>query len=246
MPWVVEHRPELVRADWYLMGGGGGRFGRMEGGHHWIKLITKGQQGHPPSTNFVNAVHKMLTVLPEVLKVEGWMTWKAEGLFKDERPYVDVGKVVGGYQVNIVPDRAEADLDIRTLPNQTREQVERELNALLARLKAEDPQLDVEVQWIWKGRVAYEAWSKVNEDDPLVQAITEIAPKYTGKPVTWSNRIGRGGGRPDLWRVGAKVIYFGVGSNTGANAHGIDEWVSIDGLVEKARFQTEVTAHILR
>ena len=247
LPWIVKNRPELIRADWYLGGGGGGDFTRAHAGHVWLKLISKGTQEHPPCPPpCVNAIDKMMKVLPAVARVEEWMTWEPHPLFGDRKPFAEVGKIAGGYQVNIVPDRVEADIDIRTVPTQTQEQIAKDLDALLARLKNDDPAIDIEVQWIWKQIVPFEEWFKVTEDDPIVQAIMEIAPKYTGRKPTWRKGVGGGAGRPDLWANGSKVIYFGVGRRGGGGAHGIDEWVSVDALVEKARFNSELAVYMLR
>jgi len=251
MPWIVENRPELIQADWYMGGGGGGDFTRAHAGHVWLKLITKGKQMHPPCPPpCVNAIDKMMKVLPAVARVEEWMTWKKDPLFGERKPYAEVGKIVGGYEVNIVPDRCEADLDIRTVPTMTQEQIAKDLDALIAKLKKEDPLIDVEVEWIWKSIVPFDGWFKVTDDDPIVKAIKEIAPKYTGKEPKWRPGIGGGAGRPDLWALGTKVIYFGVGrggeGGGGGGAHGVDEWVSVDRLVEQARFHSELALKMLQ
>ncbi|MGH9350392.1 MAG: M20 family metallopeptidase [Vicinamibacterales bacterium] len=247
MPWVVKNRPELIRADWYMGGGGGGNFTRMHAGHVWFKLIVHGTQVHPPCTanGCVNAVEKLLKVLPRVIKVEDWLTWKAEPPFETRKPTADVTKIVAGHQINMIADRAEADIDMRTLPNMTQPQIEKALLALLDRLKKDDPEIDVDIEWIWKSIVPYSDWFKVTEGDPIFKAIAEVAPKYTGREPEWSNGVGGGAGRPDLWELGSKVIYFGVGGGGGGGAHGIDEFVTVDGIVRKARFQVELAAKVL-
>jgi acetylornithine deacetylase/succinyl-diaminopimelate desuccinylase-like protein len=192
----------------------------------------------------------MMKVLPAVARVEEWMTWRKDPLFGERKPYAEVGKIVGGYEVNIVPDRCEADIDIRTVPTMTQEQIAKDLDALIAKLKKEDPLIDVEVQWIWKSIVPFEGWFTVKDDDPIVKAISEIAPKYTGKVPKWRSGIGGGAGRPDQWALGTKVNYFGVGrggeGGGGGGAHGIDEWVSVDRLVEQARFNAELALKMLQ
>src|SRR4029079_12800055 len=40
MPWVLKNRPELIKADYYLEGGSGGDFTRMQAGHVWFKLVV--------------------------------------------------------------------------------------------------------------------------------------------------------------------------------------------------------------
>jgi acetylornithine deacetylase/succinyl-diaminopimelate desuccinylase-like protein len=201
---------------------------------------------HPPCTgNCVNAVEKLLKVLPRVVKVEDWLTWKAEPPFENRKPTADVTKIVAGHQINMIADRAEADIDMRLLPNMTQPQIEKELRALLDTLKREDPAINVDIEWIWKSIVPYSDWFKVTEDDPIFKAISEVAPKYTGRKPEWSKGVGGGAGRPDLWELGTKVIYFGVGGGGGGGAHGIDEYVNVDGIVRNTRFQVELAARVL-
>jgi succinyl-diaminopimelate desuccinylase len=252
LPWVVEHRPELIRANWYLAGGGGGNLTRMAGGHVWLKLIVRGIVAHPGATVQnrapVNAIHKMAQLVPAVMNVDDWMTWEPNPLFTNYvssrgvgKPFVEFTKIAGGYEVNMVPDRAEADLDIRVFPKQTAEKVISELEALITRLRAKDPDLQVEVKRIGAQVVPYEYWSQLNEDDPLIKLIMKTAPSFTGKKPEW--RMSAGGGRPDLWRLGAKWISFGI--TKGENAHGTDEWVDIESLVQHARLYAQLAVRSL-
>jgi succinyl-diaminopimelate desuccinylase len=253
LPWLVENRPELIRANWYLAGGGGGDITRMAGGHVWIKIIVRGTQAHPGGTVQnrapVNAIHKLTALIPAIMNVDGWMTWEPNPLFAHYvssggvgKPFAEVDKILGGYEVNMVPDQAEADIDIRVFPKQTSEGVLKELDALLTRLKANDPDLNVEVQKIGSQVVPYEYWSKLTEDDPFIRTIFEVAPAYTGKKPEW--KMSAGGGRPDLWKLGSKWIAFGVAK--GGNAHGVDEWVDIDSLVQNATLYADLVVRTVR
>lgn len=78
LPWLVEHRPELVKADWYLAGGGDGTLTRMAGGHIWARMVVRGTVAHPGMTVGgrapVNAIHKLAKLIPAVMNVDSWMT----------------------------------------------------------------------------------------------------------------------------------------------------------------------------
>jgi acetylornithine deacetylase/succinyl-diaminopimelate desuccinylase-like protein len=253
LPWVVENRPELIRADWYLAGGGGGNLTRMAGGHVWLKLIVRGIVAHPgamvQNRPPINAIHKLAQLIPAIMNVDDWMTWEPHPLFANYvssrgvgKPFVEFGKIAGGYEVNMVPDRAEADFDIRLFPKQTPEKVLAELDGLLGRLKQEDPDLHVEVKRIGAQVVPYHYWSQLTDDDPLIKTIFEVAPSYTGRKPEW--KMSAGGGRPDLWQLGAKWISFGLVEGDGA--HATDEWVDIDSLVEHAKIYADLAARMLR
>ena len=254
LPWVVENRPELIQADWYLAGGGSGNIVKRAGGHTWLKLIVKGHMAHPGATVEegrapVNAIHKLAKIIPAILDVDRWMTWEADPLFAnyvssegEGKPFVEVNKVVSGYEVNMVPDRAEADIDIRLFPNQDPQRVLEELGNLMEQMNQEDPDLHVEIETIGTQKVPEHFWKLLNEDDPLIAAIFEIAPSYTGRKPEW--RMSAGGGRPDIWNLGSKWVSFGVAR--GGNAHAPDEWVDIDSLANQARLYTELALEVLQ
>lgn len=135
MPWVVEHRPELVKADWCLMGCCGPVFQR-QAGHIWAKLSVLGTMHHPGSAE-VYAVHQMLQVLPKVIDVDRWMKWKPDPMFS--KPHVEATVLSSGnprdVAVNVTPATVEAQLGIRLLPSQDPKQVVAEINKLLDDLK---------------------------------------------------------------------------------------------------------------
>ena len=197
----------------------------------------------------MNAIHKLATLIPAIMDVDSWMKWEPNPLFAKYvssqgvgKPFAEVDKIAGGYEVNMVPDYAEADVDIRVFPKQTPEGVMGELNALVARLKQKDPDLHAEVQQIGGQVVPYEYWSKLTENDPLIKKIFEIAPAYTGKKPEW--RMSAGGGRPDLWKLGSKWVSFGI--TKGGGAHGTDEWVDIESLVQHARLYADLAVRTLQ
>ena len=97
---------------------------------------------------------------------------------------------------------------------------------LMEQMNQEDPDLHVEIETIGTQKVPEHFWKLLNEDDPLIAAIFEIAPSYTGRKPEW--RMSAGGGRPDIWNLGSKWVSFGVAR--GGNAHAPDEWVDIDSL----------------
>jgi acetylornithine deacetylase/succinyl-diaminopimelate desuccinylase-like protein len=254
LPWIVENRPEVIRADWYLAGGGGGNIVKRAGGHTWLKVIVRGHMAHPGATVEqgrapVNAIHKMAKIIPAIIDVDSWMTWEPDPLFANYvssrgkgKPFVEVNKLVGGYEINMVPDFAEADIDIRLFPNQDPEKVEAELEALFAKMKEEDPDLHVEIERIGTQKVADHYWDLLTEDDPLIAAIFEIGPKYTGEKPKW--RMSAGGGRPDIWNLGAKWVSFGV--SKGGNSHAPDEWVDIEAMAQQAKLYSELALRVLQ
>jgi acetylornithine deacetylase/succinyl-diaminopimelate desuccinylase len=174
----------------------------------------------------------MMKLLSAMEQVDQWMSYEPHPLFgPPERystaPIVEVGKISGGVKVNQVPERCLAQVDIRMLPGQTPKDLLAELEALVNRLREEDPTLDVEVHPYTVCHVPYE----VSDDHLVVQAIRRVATPLLGREPRMVGSIG--GGRPELWSIG-EVIPFGC-FGEGGNAHAVDEYANIDGLVTFAK-----------
>ena len=150
--------------------------------------------------------------------------------------------IVACKAVNQIPDRAVAQVDIRLNPKQTIDGVMTELDVLLAELKKEDPEIDVSVERLPGTQVVpYHHWASITPDDPLVATIRAVSQSRLGRTPGFIGS--RGGGRPDLWRVGAKWISWSA--NVGGNAHAPDEWVDIEGVRQSARVYAEIIMRML-
>jgi acetylornithine deacetylase/succinyl-diaminopimelate desuccinylase-like protein len=91
------------------------------------------------------------------------------------RPTINVGRIDGGRQPNIVPAECTIDIDRRTLPGETEAGVRREIHALLRRqkLKASFDTL----------RTSPCEPLDTNPDLPLVQSLTRAAGRRTTRGV---------------------------------------------------------------
>jgi succinyl-diaminopimelate desuccinylase len=245
LPHVAKNTPELIKADWYLDTDGGPDIIQVAAGHVWLKLTATGRSAHPGgSTPWVNAAHKLATVLVAMADFDAWMTYERHPLFTSlgGKPRVEIGTLEAGKAVNQIPDRAVAQVDIRLNPKQTIDGVMAELNALLAKLKKQDPEIDIKVERLPGTQVVpYHHWTSITPDDPLVATIRAVAQARLGRTPGFIGS--RGGGRPDLWHVGAKWISWSA--NVGANAHAPDEWVDIEGVRQSARIYAEIMMRML-
>lgn len=251
MPWVVEHRPELVAADWYLAGSIGPKFTK-HGGHVWAKLSVLGPMHHPGNAG-INAAHQMAEVIPAVIDVDRWMSYEEDPLFAGRKPHVEVTVLSSGeprnVAVNVMPSKVEALLDMRLYPNQEAIQVVAELNQMLNKLMEENSDLKVELEVTHVQKTPEHVWDSITEDDPLVQDILAFSREYTGDPdIKMEWRGGVGGGRPDFWNTGAIVIFAGGLDIPGGGhgAHSPDEYVEIDGLAESTQIVVDFVQRVLQ
>ncbi|MGH9348192.1 MAG: M20 family metallopeptidase [Vicinamibacterales bacterium] len=245
LPRVVDTQRDLIKTDWYLDTDGGPDIVQVAAGHIWLRITARGRSAHPGGdTPWVNAASTLSKVLVALGDVDSWMTFEKHPLFTSlgGTPRVEIGTIQAGQAVNQIPDRAVAQVDIRLNPKQTVEGVMRELEAMLARLKAADPRIDVTIETLPGTQVVpYRHWTSITVDDRLVRTIREVSISRLGRTPGFVGS--RGGGRPDLWRIGTKWISWSA--NVGGNAHAPDEWVDIDGVYQCARIYAEIMMRVL-
>ncbi len=175
-----------------------------------------------------------------VLKAAQVLNWFEKDLFpelsKPGHPYLpaatlNIGKIGGGIQWSIVPEMCKIEMDRRLLPGETREAAVEQIRRSLERFNGEVEPLRYDL--ISTGEVA--ANIDTSPEDPLVQLACQALRDCTGQERLITGYQQTSDGR---WfaRDGMPIILFGPGDP--ALAHAANEYVTLDELVEAARFYT--------
>jgi len=153
---------------------------RIEVGHRGrvdIHVTVKGRTAHttePADNNArINAIVKMAEVIPAITNME-FTHWEPHPLLAGE-PVISVNLIDGGYAENMVPDRCHIMCDCRTLPPQTDHTVLADVERVLQKLRAEDPEMQVsaEIGDVWP-------YSFIPVDSPIVQQVQRAVVEVTG------------------------------------------------------------------
>ena len=153
-------------------------------------------------------------------------------------PYLNVGRIEGGTNTNVVPERVALRLDRRIIPEEEPADVEREVRELIARTAAECPGIRVDIRRL----LLAQPLRPLPGNAALVAALREHAQAVFGEPI-------EAGGSPlytDARLYGAHGVaaaIYGAGPRTvlEANAKRADEHVVLDDL----RGATKVVARTL-
>jgi acetylornithine deacetylase len=147
-------------------------------------------------------------------------------------PTLSVGRIEGGFEVNVVPDRCTIEVDRRLLPGETWPQVRRELEELLASLRGEDPQLRVQVEEPHQSLPAM----ATDPDAPIVRVAREAVGRIQGeRPV---RGVAFGTDAAELSAGGIPGVVLGPGDI--AQAHTGEEYVEIQQVVKAAAIYREI------
>lgn len=193
-------------------------------------------------TIFGKSVHGAMPWAGEnaVLKAARALTWLQERLFprllEKSHSYLppatlNVGKIQGGLQWNIVPDRCKIEMDRRLLPGETREEAMGEIQAALDEYAELVEPLNYEL--FSEGEVA--ANVNTSPDHPFVVQSNQALQAVTGESRALTGYAQTSDGR---WFAGSDLPIIIFGPSDPAVAHGPDEHVSMTQLVEAVRFLT--------
>ncbi|HEY5345328.1 MAG TPA: M20/M25/M40 family metallo-hydrolase [Verrucomicrobiae bacterium] len=180
-------------------------------GSLWLELATRGRAAHGATPHLgKNAIHEMARIV-DILETDYAAQLKRRKHKLLGAGTVNVGKISGGTQPNIVPDSCVISIDRRTLPGETENSVRREI-ALLLKAKKLSAKISSEKL---APALALETDSKL----PLVQSFLRAAnqTKSLGVDYFCDAAVLSAGGIPS--------VVFGPGDI--AQAHTADEWISL-------------------
>lgn len=205
-----------------------------ERGVWWFRIATRGVSAHGSTPTLgVNAIEHMSRV---VLAVQQMRFRKLHATLG--APSVNVGTIRGGSKVNMVPDRCEIEIDRRTLPGETPEEVTAEFRAVLDELAAGEPELRAELlPGLWA-----EA-SETPEGTSMVGLLAEARDAFGRE----GSEIGYGGATDARFLInqgGIPSVIFGPGDVS--LAHTTGEHVELDQLLAGARIYAHAFARFLR
>jgi acetylornithine deacetylase/succinyl-diaminopimelate desuccinylase-like protein len=180
----------------------------------WLELATRGRAAHGATPHLgKNAVHEMARVV-DALETD----YVAQLQRRKHRLLgtgtINVGKISGGKQPNIVPDGCTIAIDRRTLPGETEASVRREITALLRSKK-----LNVKIS---VAKLAPALPLETNPRLPLVQKFLRTVKQKQPVGVDYFCDAAV------LAAAGIPGVVFGPGDI--AQAHTADEWISLASL----------------
>jgi succinyl-diaminopimelate desuccinylase len=211
----------------------GMRMATAERGASWYVLRTLGRAAHGSRpAEGVSAIAAMARLVPAVLG-QSWE--RAHPLLG--RPTVNIGTIRGGDKVNMVPAWCEVEVDRRTIPGETAEQVLAEFQAIFERQAAEDPS--------FRAELGGQGFSPASEVDPDARVVRAAAAALAGvglspEPIGFS---GATDARILNLEAGVPAIVLGPGDL--ALAHSTAERVPVADLLTAARVYARLYARFL-
>jgi len=143
-------------------------------------------------------------------------------------PTILMGPETGEPQINVIPASAYVALDIRTVLDQSHEELVGRLRGILTDLEAEDPDFDATLEVIEERPP-----TETPKDEPLVLAMAAAYRRLTGEEPRYNGVPGATDGTFLSARAGIPIVTTGAGDRE--IPHHADEWVDEEELLTTSR-----------
>ena len=205
-----------------------------ERGVLWARLVTRGRAAHAgaaPSGD--NAILRMMRVIGAIeARLAPAIRERRDGTLQS---MMNIGRIEGGTNANVVPDYCEAMIDRRLLPQERVDAAFAEL--LEVTLGAGEPTGTVALE-----RVTGTNGFRARADGNAVNAFTEAIRTVTGRPARFLDVVGVFDGRY-FADDGIEIIDFGPGE--GSEGHAPNESVPLAQVAEAAVIQRALLKRLL-
>jgi succinyl-diaminopimelate desuccinylase len=207
---------------------------RAEKGALWLKLVAFGKTSHGsmPRQGY-NAIGLMMRWLQRLETLS--FSQQSNSLLGS--PTLSLGTISGGIKTNVVPDRCEATVDLRTLPGEDHRKLVEEIK----RLASEETPSGVrptEVT-VLTDRPAVE----IPPDDPLVRATEESVRQVTGRAAEVTGAPYFSDAAVLIPALQVPTVLCGPGKPE--LAHQPDEYVDISAMIQASRIYMTLVQKIL-
>ncbi|OHB61742.1 MAG: hypothetical protein A2167_01385, partial [Planctomycetes bacterium RBG_13_46_10] len=195
----------------------------------WLKVVTKGKAAHSSAPELgINAIGSMKAFLNELDKYRF-----------DIQPHpllgtcsMSINTITGGKAMNVVPDRCEVGIDIRTLPGQGHHAIIKDFEQIFTQLKQRCQTFNAEV-CVDRAVEAMETSS----DCAFVKDFCDIVGADKTKAVGFTTDA------PHFKNLGAPIVIFGPGKPE--LCHKPDEYIAISDLEKAATYYKNIILRFL-
>ena len=205
-------------------------------GFEWVEIETEGRAAHGSrpreGRDAIRLMARVLTGLDAIDR--GLQAGGTHALLGTASLHASL--IEGGRELSSYPDRCHLQMERRTIPGEAPGVGKREVDDLLARLRAEDPDFKAGSKSMF-ARSPYEIPASHDLPQAMLRAVSTAAPQHPSTPAPigmsfWTDAA-------ILGDAGIPSILFGP---TGAGLHSVEEWVDAqsvlvcrDALVSLAR-----------
>jgi acetylornithine deacetylase/succinyl-diaminopimelate desuccinylase family protein len=184
----------------------------------------------------LNAIYKTKNVIGEIQRYSRTLSRKSHKLLG--HPTISVDTIQGGVSTWIVPESCKIVVDRRTLPGETVAAVSAEIEALVKKMKKDDPELVIGLKYVQR-----DTSSEISADEEIVRVFQQECGQVLHKRVGVSGLTGTTDARFMINDYKIPTVIFGPGDLS--KAHKPDEYVSLSEVQRAAKVYAGVSLRLL-
>ncbi len=197
-----------------------------EKGAFWVEITAYGKTAHGAfPQEGVNAILHANLILNEIQKYE--YKYTKNDFLGD--PTLNISTISGGVKTNVVPDKCSFTIDMRTVPSIDHDDIIKDFEAIISRLKEDHPDLNATVKVI-NNRPAVET----NPDHEFIKSAQKVAKDIFNKDLEPKGVSFYTDAAVFLPTTNLPAIIYGPGASD--MAHQPNEHITIDNLWEATQF----------
>lgn len=199
--------------------------GCLARGRLWYEFILKGKSAHGGNPKEgINPIEKAITLAQTVMAYP----IHTDPLMGPDT--INLGILQGGEAINVVPNRCKITFDIR--PSTKKKIVKEFMKKTVRRLEDTDPHFQIESLRLLNDRET----GGIGPDHSFVKTVQRIVGELTGKKVVpTGNMAGYSSLGNAYWTSMNGVAGVMYGGGDFLRAHSVDEYITVEELVETAK-----------
>ena len=209
-----------------------------------LEVTVRGEAAHAamPETG-VDALRAAMDIIQAIYAMRAGFATVRSKVAGIGSPTINVGRIEGGINTNVVPDKVRFTLDRRMIPEEDPDAVEKALRETIFRAQSTHPKVRVDIRRLLLAR----ALTPRPGHEALVQALQKEAarvfgamPPAVGVPLYSDARL--------YGEAGVPIVLYGAGPRTllEANAKRADENLVLDDLRKATKVVAGALAALLR
>lgn len=199
----------------------------------WLRITTRGLAAHGSAPERgVSAIRHMAEIIRHLEETLPSLSHPVLG-----GPSINVGTIRGGEKVNIVPASCVVEVDRRTIPSESKDDVIASVESAIALARKRHPDIDAMVELSF-----FAEPFEVSRESRVVQEVVAAVGEATGAPGEIAGFRGASDAR-FLAEAGAEVVVCGPGDI--ALAHTVREHIDLDELERAAVAYAVAFANLL-
>ncbi|MBT2582815.1 M20 family metallopeptidase [Planococcus sp. ISL-109] len=210
-------------------------------GMEWIEITVYGQSGHGSTPNAgKNAIHIATDLIMKIREnLIPKLKERAHPILGE--PTVNIGKIQGGDDPNVIPGLCKIQLDRRWVPEETIESMQKDIHDLIDEMKVNDPTLEITTRRMSEATGTHSPLY-TSPDHPFVADLTEAIKVVTSRKPKYGVFQGWSDGA-HLSRKGTTTLVCGPGELS--LAHSAKESIEIEEIIKAAKIYTYTILKVL-